>query len=101
MLQEILLEKVISGGQTGADTAGLDWAIKNEIVHGGWCPKGRKSESGRIDQKYLLTFVEAGVTTAVLATDFLDWHARFGLPQKSNGLLFAVFAYSHVHHSPG
>ena len=55
MLQEILLEKIISGGQTGADTAGLDWAIKNEIPHGGWCPKGRKSESGRIDQKYLLT----------------------------------------------
>lgn len=55
MLPDILLEKIISGGQTGADTAGLDWAIRRGIPHGGWCPKGRKSESGRIDQRYLLT----------------------------------------------
>lgn len=55
MFPDIPLVKIISGGQTGADTAGLDWAIRNGIPHGGWCPKGRKSESGRIDQKYLLT----------------------------------------------
>lgn len=55
MPPKIPFEKIISGGQTGADTAGLDWAISNAIPHGGWCPKGRKSESGRIDQKYLLT----------------------------------------------
>nr|MDP2192790.1 DUF5710 domain-containing protein [Rhodoferax sp.] len=34
-------------------------------------------------------------------TDVADWHACFGLPQKANDLLFAVFAGSHVHHSPG
>lgn len=55
MPSEFPLERIISGGQTGADTAGLDWAISNAIPHGGWCPKGRKSESGRIDQRYLLT----------------------------------------------
>lgn len=55
MFPDISLVKIISGGQTGADTAGLDWAIRNGIPHGGWCPKGRKSESGRIDPKYLLT----------------------------------------------
>ena len=38
-------------------------------------------------------FVEAGVTEAVLAPDFLDRHACFGLPQKANDLLFAVFAW--------
>lgn len=54
MLSKFPLERIISGGQTGADTAGLDWAIRNGMPHGGWCPKGRKSESGRIDQKYLL-----------------------------------------------
>lgn len=32
--------KVISGGQTGADRAGLDWAMSHQIPHGGWCPKG-------------------------------------------------------------
>jgi hypothetical protein len=46
--------KIISGGQTGADRAGLDWAIKNGISHGGWCPKGRKAEDGPIDAKYQL-----------------------------------------------
>ena len=46
--------KIVSGGQTGADQAGLDWAIANGIVHGGWCPKGRKSETGPIDARYHL-----------------------------------------------
>jgi len=37
--------KSISGGQTGADRDGLDWAIAAGIPHGGWCPKGRKATS--------------------------------------------------------
>lgn len=48
------LEKIISGGQTGADRAALDWAIKNAIPHGGWCPKGRKAEDGIINPYYQL-----------------------------------------------
>ena len=44
--------KIISGGQTGADRAALDWAIANNIDHGGWCPKGRKAEDGPIDARY-------------------------------------------------
>lgn len=31
-----MLKKIISGGQTGADRAALDVAIKLEIPHGGW-----------------------------------------------------------------
>jgi len=27
--------KIVSGGQTGADRAGLDWAIRRDIPHGG------------------------------------------------------------------
>jgi CheY-like chemotaxis protein len=46
--------KIISGGQTGADRAALDFAIKNGIPHGGWCPKGRKAEDGPIDARYQL-----------------------------------------------
>jgi hypothetical protein len=45
---------IISGGQTGADRAALDWSIENGIRHGGWCPKGRKAEDGRIDARYFL-----------------------------------------------
>jgi len=45
---------IISGGQTGADRAGLDFAITNNIPHGGWCPKGRRAEDGAIKPKYQL-----------------------------------------------
>ena len=38
-------------------------------------------------------FVEAGITEAAFAPDLLDRHTGFGLPQKSNDLLFAVFAW--------
>jgi hypothetical protein len=50
-----LVEKIISGGQTGADRAALDAAIRLNIPHGGYCPKGRVAEDGRIDPKYQLT----------------------------------------------
>ena len=46
--------KIVSGGQTGADRAALDWAIDNGFPHGGWCPKGRKAEDGEIDARYQL-----------------------------------------------
>jgi hypothetical protein len=47
--------KIVSGGQTGADRGGLDWAISRGVPHGGWCPRGRKAEDGRIPDQYLLT----------------------------------------------
>ncbi len=49
-----MLEKIISGGQTGADRAALDVALKFRIDHGGWIPKGRLTESGPLAVKYLL-----------------------------------------------
>lgn len=45
---------IISGGQTGADRAGLDWAISRGIPHGGWCPKGRKALDGPLHERYQL-----------------------------------------------
>ena len=49
-----MLIKIISGGQTGADQAALDFAIENGIPHGGWIPKGRKTEDGILPDKYHL-----------------------------------------------
>ena len=49
-----MIEKIISGGQTGADQAALDVAIKLDIPHGGWIPKGRKTEVGILPEKYNL-----------------------------------------------
>ena len=47
-----MLEKIISGGQTGVDQAALDAAIKLGIPYGGWIPKGRKTENGPLPEKY-------------------------------------------------
>ncbi len=44
--------KIISGGQTGADQAALDAAIRLDITHGGWVPKGRKTEQGPLAPHY-------------------------------------------------
>ena len=52
--KNISLCKIVSGGQTGADRAGLDWAIRARIPHGGWCPKGRRAEDGLIPAQYQL-----------------------------------------------
>lgn len=52
------MQKIISGGQTGADRAALDWAIAHHLPHGGFCPKGRVAEDGPIDPKYNLTEIE-------------------------------------------
>ena len=49
-----MIKKIISGGQTGADRAALDFAIKHNIPHGGWVPKGRKAEDGKIPDRYQL-----------------------------------------------
>ena len=49
-----MIERIVSGCQTGADRAALDWAIENGIPHGGWCPKGRRSEDGPISARYSL-----------------------------------------------
>ena len=48
------IPKIVSGGQTGADRAALDWALAQGLPCGGWCPKGRKAEDGRIDLRYPL-----------------------------------------------
>jgi hypothetical protein len=48
----MIIKKIISGAQTGADRAALDFAIDNEIPHGGWVPKGRKAEDGPISERY-------------------------------------------------
>jgi len=49
------LRKIISGGQTGADRAALDVAIKLNVEYGGWIPKGRLTEDGALPDKYHLT----------------------------------------------
>ena len=49
-----MLKKIISGGQTNADQAALDAAIKLGIDHGGWIPEGRTTETGILPENYNL-----------------------------------------------
>lgn len=45
---------IVSGGQTGVDRGALDAAIDLGLEHGGWCPRGRLAEDGRIPGRYQL-----------------------------------------------
>ena len=63
--------KIVSGGQTGADRAGLDSAIDWGIAHGGWCPTGRKAEDGAIPPRYDLL-----ESTSANYLQRTEWNAR-------------------------
>src|SRR5688500_12855376 len=39
-----LVRRLVSGGQTGADRAALDVAMRLGIPYGGWCPNGGRAE---------------------------------------------------------
>jgi hypothetical protein len=47
-----LISKIVSGGQTGVDRAALDVALDLGLACGGWAPRGRRAEDGRIPARY-------------------------------------------------
>lgn len=49
-----IVDRIVSGGQSGVDRAALDVALALDYGCGGWCPKGRRAEDGRIDDRYPL-----------------------------------------------
>ena len=57
---ELAFQKIVSGGQTGVDRAALDMARKLGLPCGGWCPKGRKAEDGRLAATYALDETPTG-----------------------------------------
>lgn len=77
-----MIEKLISGGQTGADIAALDVALKHEFPHGGWCPKGRKSLDGPILARYMLQ-----ETPSASYLQRTEWNVR-----DSDGTVVFTFA---------
>jgi hypothetical protein len=46
------VEKIISGFQAGSDLAGVDFAIEVGVPYSGFVPKGRRTETGPLDEKY-------------------------------------------------
>lgn len=90
-----IIAKIISGGQTGADRAALDFAIRHGLPYGGFCPLGRRAEDGRIPERYQLTECES--------TDYVERTERnvaaadatviFSLgPQLSGGSRYTQYA---------
>jgi hypothetical protein len=49
-----IVERIVSGGQTGVDRAALDAARMLGIPTGGWCPRGRRAEDEPIPPSYPL-----------------------------------------------
>lgn len=59
-----MIEKIVSGGQTGVDMAALRAAKDAGILHGGWCPQGRIQENGgKIPIEYKLKPVPGNFKT--------------------------------------
>ena len=93
------IPRIVSGGQTGADRAALDWALSHNLPCGGWCPKGRKAEDGTIDPKYPLKESSSGSYLQRTEWNVLDSDATvlfFIAPSLSGGSKKTVeFAKKH------
>ena len=59
MSESLGVQRIISGGQTGADRGALEAAIELGLEHGGYCPAGRRAEDGRIPERFRLTETES------------------------------------------
>jgi hypothetical protein len=58
--EEVILTRIISGGQTGVDRGALDAALVAGFPIGGYCPAGRSAEDGTIPGRYPLTELDRG-----------------------------------------
>lgn len=96
-----MISKIISGGQTGADIAALDAAIELNIPHGGWIPKGRKTESGPLPEKYQLLEMSTGSYTKRTEQNVIDSDgtAIFSHGRLSGGSL-KTYNYAKKHNKP-
>ena len=88
-----MIEVIISGGQTGADRAALDFALERGFEIQGYCPRGRRAEDGPLDTKYPLqeTQSAAYAPRTRLNVKLADLTIIFnGLPEYSSGTRSAI-----------
>jgi hypothetical protein len=102
MAIETMIKKIISGGQTGADRAALDVAIRLSIPHRGWCPRGRRAEHGIIEDSYKLS--ETPSADPVQRT---EWNVRdsdgtviFSISPKLSGGSAMTELFARQHRKP-
>jgi hypothetical protein len=102
VVKSVVLQKIISGGQTGADRAALDWAIARGLPHGGWCPRGRLAEDGVIPGCY-----ELAETPSPNFAQRTEWNVRdsdgtviFSVAPVLAGGSRATAEFAQQHHKP-
>jgi hypothetical protein len=95
------IAKIISGGQTGADRAGLDAAIDLGIPHGGWCPRGRLAEDGPVSGRYALQETESYQYIVRTERNVCDADATLVFFRHfPSGGTAATIAFARRHHKP-
>lgn len=48
------IRRIVSGGQTGVDRAALEVALDLGLPCGGWVPRGRRTEDGRVPDRFAM-----------------------------------------------
>jgi hypothetical protein len=82
---------IITGAQTGVDTAAINTAIKYDIAYKGWVPRGCTNESGPILPNYRSHFTETPSQDNAQRTEWNIRHADYvltilrGQPEKVAG----------------
>ena len=88
-----MIERMVSGGQTGVDRAALDVAQALGIPCGGWCPRGRMAEDGAIPLCYPLKETPSAVYEERTAWNVRDSDGTLVLTwgPPSQGTAFTVY----------
>jgi hypothetical protein len=93
--------KIVSGGQTGVDRGALKAAIRLGIPHGGWCPRGRLAEDGKIPARYRLREAETADYAARTEKNVLDSDATLILCRGSlSGGTLLTYRLAERHRRP-
>lgn len=93
---------IITSSRIGADRAALDWALANEMPHGGWCPAGMLAGDEPLDPKYRLkeTATEAPLESVESNVRDSDATVVFTLGPKATGPAQKAVSYSKKQKKP-
>jgi hypothetical protein len=91
-----VIRRLLSGGQTGVDRAALDVALALGLPCGGWCPRGRRAEDGRIPPRYPVAETESAAYPVRTRSNVRDADATLvltrGAPRGGTALTVDIAA---------